>query len=192
MSTPHRWYWYVERPQELFVDIDCADAAADTSMVRSHKLFFAERRIQAARTLYRSKKGETGYGLPILEYAIYPSATPRHYHIMIVCDKERAPCAVQKIGWRHRLMDDSYRLQQDAQRYVRYVAGSLLISPEEHRDWWRAPDAVCDCAGKHTAEVMRACPVAQQLRGTEAAEDYMGHPTPPPKDAPPLRFGVQP
>ena len=189
MSILGDWFWYVEKPTEIFVDIDCPDASTeDVSIVRSNKLFFAVRRIEAADALYQ-KKQEPGYGLNIANYAIYPSTTRRHYHLMIVL---RQPLSfASRLGWRGRLMDDPYRLAQDSARAVRGVTGSLLISPEHHASYYRASDRVCKCQGKHTPEIMRTCPVARELRAHEAAEDYMGHPTAPPKDAPPLRFGMQ-
>lgn len=151
----NRSYWYVANELELFVDLD----------LKRHSL----KRTLLARARLR---GAMAKGvLQVEHFTFYDSVTPFHYHLMI---KLKSPMAEPKrILWESRLCDDLFRNNMNTARLLETGRSwSLLISAVPREGYWREPDYVCECAGKHRAEVMANCPIAKSLDCVLSADHF--------------------
>lgn len=165
-------YWYIARNDELMVDIDCKPGQPPA------KLLLSRSRLM----------GGMGAGLlNVKQWGIFYSETVNHYHVIVQLASDLP--IVERCAWESRLLDDPYRRDMNLARALYGVTGSLLITPQRHKGFYREPDYVCSCRAKHTAEVMGLCPVAERVRGAAKIADYYGLPM---RDKRPIIFGAQP
>lgn len=151
------WFWYVATDQELMLDLDSKVAGSHFGATRV--------RLEAA---IRSEL------LDVLDYLyVYRSGTAGHYHVVIPL---RRPMGnVERFAWEMQLRSDLYRGRSNIMRAVRGVpAPGLLIAPRPWKDFYRPPDARCDCKAKHGWRNFGACPAANVLRGEHAGDSYFG------------------
>lgn len=148
-------YWYVARDNELFLDID--------KMERS--LPHARSRLQGAIECGR---------LPVRSVEMYPSQRNGHCHVIVTLARKMHD--VERFAWEIILHGDIYRGCCNLLRWSNAVpANDVLISPSRFRH--RRPNAICQCNGKHTAEVMEHCTAALALRGADRARGFFGKPS---------------
>lgn len=151
------WHWYFSQDNELFCDIDDRPET--------------DRRIQVARG--RLRGAMAARRLEVADYWIYHSQNAHHHHLMIrLCSPMPA---LQRLMWERRLVDDNNRGDFNLARLASFGESlSLLISREYRRDYWRGPDYVCKCSGKHTQEAMALCPIAIQHNRPLTADFFGG------------------
>lgn len=167
-------YWYVARPNELFLDID--------NVSRSIK--HARSRLQGA---IECGKLDVAYVMQ------RPSKSKNHLHVIVTLSNTAdRPLLFEKYAWEIILHGDIYRGCCNIMRLASGVAApDILISPferftEEHfpprkRELpsfpHRISDYKCDCASKHNAATMETCPAAQRLRGEFRNAGFFGKPS---------------
>ena len=156
------YFWYLRHPNEILVDLDGKN---EDDVQR--KLIRARRRLEGA---------EESRNLAVRDAYLYPSASPRHFHLII-----RLQHAVQfdfANMYALYLGSDVFRACNNFMRDRRGIFSSdLLITPEEYPGFYRTPDAHCVCTKKHKADVMETCEIAQALRGKFAAYNFFAKPS---------------
>jgi hypothetical protein len=157
-------YWYVARPNELFLDID--------NVSRSIK--HARSRLQGAiecKTL-------------AVEYVmVRTSKSTNHIHAIITLS-EPMP-GIQRAIWAIILHSDIYRGCVTVMRNCSRISSpDILISPHpffrigfDASKNHRYCDDHCECVGKHSATTMRDCPAAKRLRGEFRNVGFFGKPS---------------
>jgi hypothetical protein len=161
-------YWYVARPNELFLDID--------NVSRSIK--HARARLQGAIECGR---------LDVQFIMQRPSKSKNHLHVIITLN-EPYVLPVARAVWEIILHGDIYRGCCNVIReYANVPAPDILISPFDHfgntdysetiKPQIRMSDDKCDCEGKHKASVMETCPAAKRLRGEFRNVGFFGKPS---------------
>lgn len=163
-------YWYVARPNELFLDIDNV----------SKSIRHARARLQGAI--------ECGK-LDVAHVMQRPSRSKDHLHAIVILN--RSICYIERCVWEVILHGDIYRGCSNLMRAFNNVAAyDILISPwpcfnfQDEKDddrnltyKQRDHDDFCNCPTKHTAAVMLACPAAKRLRGEMHAVGFFGKPS---------------
>ena len=165
-------FWYVARPNELFLDIDNA----------SRSLKHARARLQGAI--------ECGK-LDVAYLVQHPSKSKDHIHVIVTLVKEIAN--FDRIAWEVILHGDLYRGCCNLMRLSNAIpAFDVLISPFSDFGWSgkladeingytefadRFPDAQCNCKSKHNAATMQNCPAAIRLRGEFRNAGFFGKPS---------------
>lgn len=153
-----KWFWYVSKQEELFLDVD------NVSKVISHLRVRLQGAIEAGKIdvdfVYRQKS---------------QNRSGDHEHIII---KLKRPMRdVERFVWEIILRGDLYRGCSNIMRSLYNVgAPSVFISPYD-AFFFRSPDASCDCKKKHTMDVMSNCPVAKRLRGDMRDKGFFGKPS---------------
>lgn len=141
-------YWYIERPDELLIDLDRATPRALDSV---------QRRLEAGVSLGT---------LPAVAAYLYPSDGDDHWHLYVRLG-ERVEWPL-RLAWSLRLGDDRSRAARTLLRQLGNMpAPALLIEPGVLPEYYRVADNVCECAGKHTTEAMAACPTGKLLRPSD-------------------------
>lgn len=164
-------YWYVARPNELFLDIDNA----------SRSIKHAKARLQ----------GAIEYGkLDVARVMQRQSKTKNHLHAIATLNNPITD--IERYVWEVLLHGDIYRACSNIMRGIHGVpAPDVLISPYptfqsidgNGYSWWvRGFDDSCDCDGKHTAYWMGQCPAAHRLRGEKRLSAFFGKPSKNPCD----------
>jgi hypothetical protein len=167
-------YWYVARPNELFLDIDNV----------SRSIQHARARLQGAI--------ECGK-LDVIAVVQRPSNRNGHIHVIVTIKGDSSPDSefytneTTRRVWEIILHGDIYRGCCSIMRSeIGIPAPSVLISPYEDFGWKhptddifmdRWPDDKCDCEGKHKASVMETCPAAKRLRGEFRNVGFFGKPS---------------
>lgn len=157
-------YWYVARPNELFLDID--------NVSRSIK--HAKSRLQGAI--------ECGK-LDVAYVVQRPSKSKNHIHVIITLNKMMDD--IESAVWEVILHSDIYRGCCNVMRGIlRSKSPRILISPHGDFGWNqgeyfadRFPQGSCKCTGKHSAKVMNTCPMAIHLRGEFRNVGFFGKPS---------------
>lgn len=166
-------YWYVARPNELFLDIDNA----------TRSLKHAKARLQGA---IECGKLDVAYVMQ------RPSRGNDHIHVIVTL-AHSIYANEQRFAWEIILHSDIYR---SACNIMRGSNGSgisevadILISPFDHfgntdyppdgknRPATRFRDDVCGCESKHNAATMQTCPAAIRLRGKFRNAGFFGKPS---------------
>ena len=161
-------YWYVAKPNELFLDIDNV----------SKSIRHARARLQGA---IECGKLDVAYVMQ------RPSKSKNHLHVIITLNEPYC-LPVASAVWEIILHSDIYRGCCNVIReYANVPAPRILISPFDNFETTirhypnefidRSYDDQCDCPGKHTAAVMLACPAARRLRGEMRAIGFFGKPS---------------
>jgi len=161
-------YWYVARPNELFIDTDNV----------SKSIHHTRARLQGA---IECKK------LSVYQVLSMPSKNTNHLHTIITL--KHPISEIERFVWEIILHGDIYRGCCNIMRHIDGIGSpDLLISPHEyfrqdsipgHASFIdRTHDYSCDCPfPKHTAWVMMQCPVAYKLRGRHRAVGFFGKPS---------------
>jgi len=156
-------YTYLRRPDELLIDLD--NKPGETSKTEG--------------ALSRLNGAHLAGALDVVDARLYPSGGEWHHHMVI---KLAAPLSLlHALAWSQRLCDDPFRCALSGLRVGTATcqpgAESLLITPDPWPDFWRDPDFVCECKGKHsTRSVSAACPVLSRLRPGESVDALIGVP----------------
>jgi hypothetical protein len=167
-------YWYVARPNELFLDIDNV----------SKSIKHARSRLQGAI--------ECG-NLNVEHIMQRPSKSKNHLHVIVTL-KDQQFLGPAKYAWEVVLHGDIYRACCNILRWHRSIPGTdILISqhyffsnPSNEQAaklkppfivYQRNADDKCDCTEKHKASVMKDCPAAKRLRGEFRAVGFFGKPS---------------
>lgn len=171
-------YWYVARPNELFLDID--------NMSRSIK--HARARLQGA---IECGKLDVAYVMQ------RPSKSKGHLHVIITIKGDSSPDSnfytneTTRAIWEIILHSDLYRGCCNVMRSeIGIPASRILISPwshfcglgYEHKKMTRIhpdrdSDDFCKCKSKHNATTMKDCPAAIRLRGEFRNAGFFGKPS---------------
>jgi len=147
-------YWYVSRPNEIFLDID------NTNKVIRH----ASSRLLGAVECGRLKVADIDF---------HQSASENHLHVIITLGEDMPP--IERAVWGLILRSDIYRAASVIMRHCHNIkAADVLITPTEFR---RPPDDYCECPEKHKAEIMEHCPAATRLRGENRTQGFFGLPS---------------
>lgn len=165
-------FWYLQHPNELLIDLDDAMRDTDNRNGKSNgpwiEIFFRRR----LREAIASGK------LKVRDIYLARSATNGHFQAVIRLRDDNTYHNSQ-IGqiwreiWQLYLGSDLYRARADLMRCVTIgfdYSNSLLILPEKIPDFYRTPDAICDCIDKHTRET--DCRIFQRFRGLEMTEMF--------------------
>lgn len=156
------WCWYVAKPDELLLDVE--DRQGNGGAV----LKWTRAALQAAIESER---------LNVRELYLYRSSRERHYHIVVRL-ADTMP-ELERLAWELALRSDASRGRSNIMRSIKGIgAPDLLISPKTWPGFYREPDAVCNCEGKHSGpgghETMARCAVGKKLRGEHADVAYFG------------------
>lgn len=163
-------YWYVARPNELFLDID--------NVSRSIK--HAKARLQGA---IECKK------LDVLHVMERESKTTNHLHAIVTLANPITD--IERYAWEVILHGDIYRACSNIMRSIHGIPSpDILISPwpyfepnlEHPKFWRRYTDAICKCDGKHKKYLMEICVAAKKLRGIHCTTAFFGKPSKNPCD----------
>lgn len=146
-------FWYVARPNEIFIDTDHVSRSIKHTCKR---LLGA---IKCAR-------------LNVVKIESHNSTSEDHVHMIISLGERMGQ--VERAVWALVLHSDIYRAACTIMRSLDGVpAPDILITP--HR-FDRAPDDVCNCVWKHDAVTMQKCPAAIKLRGDDRVKGFFGLP----------------
>lgn len=142
-------YWYYERDNEIFLDLDTMHDAERALKVLSH----------AARDKSL-----------LWEYVwLAPSGTKNHVHIVI---KLHAPMnAKMRVAWANWMMSDAARTSYVLMRLAHGLSAASLLCTTQmlHRD----PDAQCSCTKKHKEKsVTDNCYALSALLSDHKSADY--------------------
>lgn len=149
-----KWFWYSARPNELFLDVDYLKRA----------LPHLKRRLMGAIEYEK---------LPVNQVYWYPSGTDDHAHIIITLHKNLS--SVERFAWETVLHSDIYRGCCNLMRYQNNIPNpDILIARLEY---FRPPEAICECARKHTRKMMESCGAAISLRGIHRTAVFFGKPS---------------
>lgn len=166
-------YWYVARPNELFLDIDNA----------SRSLKHAKARLQGA---IECGKLDVAYVMQ------RPSKSQDHIHAIVTLNEmdDKILGLPEQFVWEIILHGDLYRGCCTLMRYMNNIpAQSILISPFAYfsndepypfaAGTWnkRHANDSCSCNSKHNAATMQNCPAAIRLRGEFRNAGFFGKPS---------------
>jgi len=165
-------YWYVAHDDELLLDLDDYMRPTKTGCPWGEAFF--RRRLRNAMAAGKLK---------VSEVWLVRSTSERHFHAIVrtssFINRSDLAAQVSRLIWQLHLGSDLYRGRADLMRAVRgFPCASLLIRDEPIPNFYRKPDAQCDCTKKHSTEEQFnivnsggiACPVFQQLRGVSPWE----------------------
>ncbi len=168
-------YWYIAHNDELLIDLD--EYMRPTKSGCPWGEAFFRRRLRDAISANK---------LHVREVWLVNSTSERHYHAFIRIKHRVAhslwsptnmkrslwsPTDMERLVWQLHLGSDLYRGRADLMRLARSMYGpSLLIRHEPVKEFYRPPDAVCECDEKHDTEKqhklgVNACPIWQHYRG---------------------------
>ena len=159
-------YWYIAHSDELLIDLD--EYMRPTKSGCPWGEAFFRRRLRDAMAAGK---------LPVKEIWLVNSTSEKHYHAFIRLGHQKNSNGVgyitdlERLVWQLHLGSDLYRGRADLMRLARGTYGpSLLIRHELVKEFYRAPDAVCECTAKHDTEKqhalgVNACPIWRHYRG---------------------------
>jgi hypothetical protein len=156
-------YWYVARPNELFIDTD--------NVHRSIK--HAKSRLQGA---IESQRLDVDYVMS------HHSRNKNHLHTIITL--KNPITNVERYVWEIMLHGDIYRACCNIMRSATGVPSpDILISPfhrfciSQYGKTMRLCDDSCTCESKHNFDTMLLCPAAIRLRGESRVNSFFGKPS---------------
>lgn len=163
------WYWYVAKPNEIFLDLDSGRAITRALSV-----------LRRALNVKPSAKAPI-CKLPIKSVWMYQSVSGgNHVHLIVVTDPAIHQNFHRKVAWSLWMGADQLRAAYVMQRFEWMFDPDCDASPlgyellATHRPYgFRKPDAVCRCKEKHKPKhVTDKCPVLIQLLGNARSHDY--------------------
>jgi len=173
--------WYLAADDELLIDLDGALRPTKNGAPWIEEFFRKRLRNAVADKLLALRADRPVW--------LVRSATPGHYHAFVRLYDTM--CAGERFTWQLHLGSDLYRGRADLMRLWRgKAAPSLLIEPEPIERFYRPPDYLCACTGKHKIEEQlaagrNACPVWLKVRGLSPYELF-GRPSNEPEQVVPL------
>ena len=152
-------YWYVSRPNEIFLDLD--------SLKSVTRAFAVIRR--AMNQQLPIKENSFRCRLDIKSVWFYCSS-PKHHHVIIVLN-EPLPF-VQRVAWSLWMGGDQIRAAYVLERHRNgFDEAELLVTRQVYG--FRKPDCECYCTGKHKSdEVTSQCPALIWVLGEHRSADY--------------------
>jgi hypothetical protein len=151
-----KWFWYISRSDELFLDVDNVE----------HCIGHIRARLQGAvecgklhvKSVYRQR-----------------SQSGKNEHIIIQL-AEPMP-EIERFVWETVLHSDIYRACNNIMRSIRGIGAPGVFISRADSFFFRGYDATCNCDAKHTAKIMLNCPVAIKYRGEFRARGFFGKPS---------------
>ncbi len=133
-------YWYIAHNNELLLDLDEYMRPTKTGCPWGEAFF--RRRLRDAIAAGK---------LHVRDVWLINSSSKMHYHAFVRLKNDREiPTDMERLVWQLYLGSDLYRGRADLMRMAHNIYGpSLLIRPALIPEFYRAPDAVCDCTEKH-------------------------------------------
>jgi hypothetical protein len=159
--------WYIAHDDELLVDLDRCYRKHEKSGRLEGEIFFKHRLYDA----------EDAGLFELHDFGTYliASATPGHMHGYVRLKRPMA--LVERLTWQSWTGSDFLRSRADWMRFARGIKyPSILEEPAAIRNFYRGPDYVCECPGKHKSEERPDCEVWRLLRGADIYELF-GRPT---------------
>jgi len=165
-----RWYWYVAKPNEIFLDLD-----SGPSITRALSV------LRRALSVTPSAKTPLNK-LDIESVWLYPSVEPKHAHLIVVL--KDAMEFYRRVAWSLWMGGDQLRAAYVMEREARVSWEGFLPSvctfgnPSEllavrKAYGWRTPDATCGCKAKHKPKpVTDRCPALMEILGEHRSDDY--------------------
>lgn len=155
-------YWYIARSNELLLDLDDYMRPTKTGCPWGEAFF--RRRLRDAMAAGK---------IQVRDVWLANSSSENHYHAVIRTKNKdfRSRGKLENLIWQLHFGSDLYRGRADLMRYARnFEFPSLLIRSTQFPEFYRAPDAVCECATKHDTEKQfalgdKACPIWRKYRG---------------------------
>jgi hypothetical protein len=144
-----KWFWYVATDRELMMDCD-------------------------GRTLLEiaMKRLERDAKFDYDKIFSAPSQSPDHWHLVVRLEEPME--IMRRMVWQLYLMDHVYRSCKNIFRVLDDVPSpSLLISPKPWKNFWRKPDASCECESHKNHLKIWDCPAHERLRGEPKKEAWM-------------------
>ena len=150
-----KWYWYVARDNELFIDLD--------------------RYKESINHIRRRLQGAIEYGaLNVENVHLFLSLRHNHRHLVVIL-KKPLQNRYEAFAWEMLLHSDIYRTAANIMRYSRNVPSSdILIS---RKLLHRQSDDTCKCEAKHNRAAMETCAAAIALRGEKRNLTFFGKPS---------------
>lgn len=147
-------YWYVSRPNEIFLDMD------NTNKTIRH----SSSRLLGAVECNR---------LEVADIDFHQSRNENHLHVIISLAHDMPP--IQRAVWALILRSDIYKMASTVMRICHDTpCPDILITPIPFRRHWNDE---CNCEKKHNAETMNICPAAIRLRGEDRIRGFFGVPS---------------
>lgn len=160
MQSSHsgsKWFWYISRPDELFLDID-----REYGSVENHLRSRLQGAIESGKLLVKNLYHEK-------------SQSGRHEHIIITLQAPIPP--IEKAIWEIILHSDLYRGCNNVMRIVRGVGAPTVLISRRSMFFFRSPDDYCFCSSKHKPNVMAKCPTSIKYRGENGNQGFFGKPS---------------
>lgn len=169
-------YWYVARPNELFIDTDNVSKSIKHTRARLAGAIECSNLsvVCAMSRLSRSKNHL---------HTIIVLKEPFGHSMSVIANR------IERATWEIVLHGDIYRGCCTIMRSIfGFDSPNILISPYEkfhdprHRGSicstvCRPCDDMCDCESKHNAATMKICPAAIRLRGDNRTRGFFGKPS---------------
>lgn len=168
-AAPRPTWWYVARPNEIFVDLDSGGAISRALSVVRRALLVKP----GAKTPLNK--------LPIESVWLYPSETEGHAHLILKL-KENLH-TLEKISWSLWMGTDQIRaayvierldaLTDDLKFLEEHsdIPTDLIATREEYE--FRKPDTFCFCKDKHKKKsVTDKCDALERILGSHRSDDY--------------------
>jgi len=162
----NRWFWYVARRNEIFLDLD-----SGRSITRALSVLRRALRVRPNAKTPINK-------LDVESVWLYPSSARNHAHLIIVL---KNPMAFhQRIAWSLWMGGDQLRAAyvMERERVMRFppypetFSGSELLAVRMPYGF-RSPDSMCMCKEKHKPKwVTEACPALKEILGDHRSDDY--------------------
>lgn len=176
-----KWYWYVAKSNEIFLDLDSGRSITRALSVLRRTL---------SSPLYGCRHPRVAMNrLEVSSVWMYPSVDPKHAHLIVVL---RCPLPLRvRVAWGLWMGGDQLRAAYvlERERHLRGAGGDpceLLATRAPYG--FRAPDDSCSCMEKHKPKsVTDSCPALTRILGDHRSDDYF----PRNKDRvrrPPVRF----
>jgi hypothetical protein len=157
-----RWFWYVARPNEIFVDLDSPRAVTRALSV-----------LRRALNVKKNAKSPLNK-LDIESVWLYPTETEGHSHLIVVLKYELR--VHYRLAWSLWMGTDQIRAAYVLERF-RYFFNSesspveLFCARQEYG--FRKPDTFCFCKEKHKKKhVTDQCDALARILGNHRSDDY--------------------
>lgn len=173
-----RWFWYVARPNEIFVDLDSPAATTRALSV-----------LRRALNVKRTAKTPL-LKLGILGVWLYPSEAEGHSHLIVVLKNNLS--FIDRTAWSLWLGTDQIRAAYVMERFLSFACrndasipdgwvDSVIDNPSfptellsvRHEYGFRKPDTFCFCKEKHKKKhVTDKCSALVAILGDMRSADY--------------------
>jgi hypothetical protein len=153
-----KWFWYVARDNELFLDVDNVERVIHHLRQRLQGAI-EYKRLDVAHVYRQRSQGKNG----------------QHEHIIVTLNNKIPP--VERFVWEIILRSDLYRGCNNIMRHLRGIGAPDIFISRSDCFFFRPYDTFCYCTKKHSPEIMEKCPTAEILRGDYRAQGFFGKPS---------------